>query len=146
MSLVDYRALEEFNRRWQAFLNKQEEIKAERDVIINKIIEYAMKNPAFDFSSRYYYYCDGHVYFTLCKQLRFKYGEPVLNKPWYMTIYIRKEDLNTIYVNFKNYNDKTMNICEKGSLPLKINLQTEEIYNIIDNIHEYYNSYFYEIK
>ena len=84
---------------------------------------------------------DGHVYLNLSNKLRYKKGEIIKNKPWYMTIFISKEDINKIYVNFRNYQDKKMSKSNEYNLPIVLDSRTDDIYDIIDNIYEHYNLY-----
>ena len=136
-------ALEEFDKRMKEIQKQKYILIQKRDDLLEKILEYARKSLAFDFSDRFHYYCDGHVYIRFRKELRIKNGLPVLNKPWFMTLIINSNDINTIYVNFKNKNEKNMSKSPDYSLPLKIDSRTDDIYNLIDNIYEHYNKYFY---
>ena len=134
--------LEEFNKRMEEIKQKKYVLIQRRDDLLEKILDYARKSLAFDFSERFHYYCDGHVYIRLRKELRIKKGVPVLDKPWFMTIIINYNDIDTIYVNFKNKNEKNMSKSPDYTLPLVIDSKTDDIYNLIDNIYEHYNKYF----
>jgi len=134
--------LEEFNKRMEEIKQKKYVLIQRRDDLLEKILDYARKSLAFDFSERFHYYCDGHVYIRLRKELRIKKGVPVLDKPWFMTIIINYNDIDTIYVNFKNKNEKNMSKSPDYTLPLVIDSRTDDIYNLIDNIYEHYNKYF----
>lgn len=133
--------LEEFNKRMEEIKQKKYVLIQRRDDLLEKILDYARKSLAFDFSERFHYYCDGHVYIRLRKELRIKKGVPVLDKPWFMTIIINYNDIDTIYVNFKNKNEKNMSKSPDYTLPLVIDSKTDDIYNLIDNIYEHYNKY-----
>lgn len=142
MSLSE--SLEKFNLKMKEVREKKYEMIQKRDELLQKIIEYAKNSLAFDFSDRFHYYCDGHVYIRFRKELRIKYGVPVLNKPWFMTIIINSNDIDSIYVNFKSKNEKNMTKSKEYSLPLKLDSKTNDIYDLIDNIYEHYNKYFCE--